>query len=144
MAFRKILVAIDESALAAHAAEAGAELARALGAEVALINVVDPDLSVAPESGIPTGELIRQAEQDGKRMVAAYCQRLSLPRPPLEFVPVGKPAAEIVNAAKNWPADLIVIASHGHSGVRRALLGSVAEAVARHAPCPVLIVRGQA
>lgn len=46
-----------------------------------------------------------------------------------------------VNAAKEWPADLIVIGSHGRGGVKRALLGSVAEGVMRHAPCPVLVVR---
>jgi universal stress protein A len=57
---------------------------------------------------------------------------------------VGKPAAEIVNAAKEWPADVIVIGSHGRAGVTRVLLGSVAEAVMRHAPCPVLVVRPEA
>jgi len=45
--------------------------------------------------------------------------------------------------AKDWPADLIVIGSHGRSGMRRALLGSVAEGVMRNATCPVLVVRAQ-
>jgi nucleotide-binding universal stress UspA family protein len=49
-----------------------------------------------------------------------------------------------VNAAKEWPADVIVIGSHGRAGVTRVLLGSVAEAVMRHAPCPVLVVRPEA
>ncbi|MGE5112215.1 MAG: universal stress protein [Acidobacteriaceae bacterium] len=48
----------------------------------------------------------------------------------------------MVKAANEWPADLIVIGSHGRGGVERLLLGSVAESVTRHAACPVLVVRG--
>jgi nucleotide-binding universal stress UspA family protein len=48
-----------------------------------------------------------------------------------------------VRAAKAWPADLIVIGSHGRAGIVRTLLGSVAEGVMRHASCPVLVVRAQ-
>ena len=141
MSFRRILVAVDESAFAARAADVGFELARSLGVELALIHVVDPSLVAAPESGIPAGELVALAQQDGKRLLAAFGQRAALQPAPLEFIHVGKPAAEIVKAAKDWPADLIVIGSHGRGGVQRLLLGSVAEAVMRHAACPVLVVR---
>jgi nucleotide-binding universal stress UspA family protein len=64
-----------------------------------------------------------------------------------ELIPVqaevrtGKPYNEIVLAAKKLGADLIVIATHGYSGLKRALLGSTAERVVRYAPCPVLVVR---
>ena len=57
---------------------------------------------------------------------------------------IGSPVGEVVKAAKDWPADLIVIGSHGRGGIRRALLGSVAEGVMRQAPCPVLVVRAKA
>ena len=67
----------------------------------------------------------------------------SLGAPPLEFLAIGAPVEEIVKAAQDWPADMIVIASHGRSGVRRLLLGSVAEGVMRHAACPVLVVRAK-
>jgi nucleotide-binding universal stress UspA family protein len=53
----------------------------------------------------------------------------------------GRPATEIVEAAREIEADLIVIATHGHTGLKHVLLGSVAENVVRHAPCPVLTVR---
>ena len=56
-------------------------------------------------------------------------------------VRVGKPFHEIVTAAKQMEADLIVIATHGHTGFKHAILGSTAERVVRHAPCPVLVVR---
>lgn len=56
-------------------------------------------------------------------------------------VRIGSPGVEIVNYAKGVNAELIVIASHGRTGLKHLLLGSVAERVARHALCPVLILR---
>ena len=141
MNFRKILIAVDSGPVAAHAAEVGSALAQSLGASVALIYAVDPTLAAAPESGIAASELVALAEQEGKRLLAGFRERLALQATTLEFVEVGQPASAIVNAAKEWPADIIAIGSHGRGGVRRALVGSVAEAVMRHAPCPVLVVR---
>jgi nucleotide-binding universal stress UspA family protein len=53
----------------------------------------------------------------------------------------GDPRAEIVEEAKRWPADLIVVGSHGYTGLKRWLLGSVAQSVVSHAPCSVEVVR---
>ena len=55
--------------------------------------------------------------------------------------PDADPRHAIIDAAKTWPADLIVLGSHGRRGIDRFLLGSVAESVVRHAPCSVEIVR---
>lgn len=141
MSLRKILIAVDSSPVAARAADVGLELARSLGGEVAFIHAIDPSLGNAPESGVSPAVLMALAEQDGKRLLAEFRQRVSFQPPPLEFLPVGKPGAEIVRAANDWPADVIVIGSHGRSGATRLFLGSVAEAVMRHAPCPVLVIR---
>jgi nucleotide-binding universal stress UspA family protein len=83
------------------------------------------------------------AKHEAKTLINEFRQRLAPQSNALEFVPVGGSATEIAKAAKEWPADLIVIGSHGRSGVKRALLGSVAEGVMRHAPCPVLVVRAK-
>ena len=59
-------------------------------------------------------------------------------------VAIGDPADAIVRVAQELGVDLIVMATHGHTGLRHVLLGSVAEKVVRHAPCPVLTVRSRA
>jgi nucleotide-binding universal stress UspA family protein len=141
VSFRRILIAVDSTPLAVHASELGMELATALGAEIAFVHAIEPGLSQAP--GIMPSDLIAEAEREGRRLIAGFRQLLPPTHSPLEFIHVGKPASEIVRTAKEWPADVIVIGSHGRHGIQRALLGSVAEAVMRHAPCPVLIVRAK-
>ena len=141
MRFRRILIAVDGSPVAARAAEAGLELARSLGGEVAFVHAVDPALGFAPDGGVGAAELLAAAERDGKDLLAGFRQRAACQPPALEFLAVGKPGAEVVRAATDWPADVVVLGSHGRGGLTRLLLGSVAEAVMRHAPCPVLVVR---
>lgn len=141
MLFRKILIAVDSDPLAIHAAELGTELATALEAEVAFVHAIDPGLSQAP--GITPRALIAEAEREATNLITRCCESLPQKHSPLKFIHIGKPAAEIVQTAKEWPADVIVIGSHGRAGIERALLGSVAEAVMRHAPCPVLVVRAR-
>jgi len=131
MSIRKILIAVDNQPMSFRAAEFGSELGRSLGGEIALINVNN----AAVEYG--------RAEQESKRLLSSFRDRLLLPPSAHDFVQTGIPAPIIVSKAKEWSADLIVIASHGRSGVPRTLLGSVAEEVIRHAPCPVLVVRAQ-
>lgn len=140
MSFRRILIAVDDSPIAARAADVGLDLALSLEADVALIQTVDPALGRGAEAGVTAAELIALAEKEAKRTLASLCGRAPLRTPPHEFVVVGKPAAEIVRAAGEWRADLIVVGSHGRGGLGRTLLGSVGEAVVRHAACPVLVV----
>ena len=144
MVFRKILIAIDDEPIAAHAADVGAELAQRVGAEMAFIHVIDAELVNPADTGIQPAVLVASAKEDARKLIDHFRERLQQPSSSaLEFVQIGSPLTEIVNAAKEWPADLIVIGSHGRGGVRRALLGSVAEGVMRHAPCPVLVVRAK-
>ncbi len=144
MSFKRILIAVDESTIAAHAADVGTELAKSLKAEMAFVYVTDPATLDAASSGVPSDVLLRMAEQEAKKLLAAFRERAPMSPAALEFLEVGNPAAKIVEGAKNWSADVIVIGSHGRGKVQKLLLGSVAEGVVRHAPCPVLVVRAQA
>jgi len=140
--FRKILVAVDDSAIAAHAAETGVRLARSVGAELGFIHVVDTSEAYAPETGVAAADVIAIEVRAGKKLLERLGRRAEGTPTTVEFAAVGNPALEVARAAKEWPADVIVIGSHGRGGLRRVLMGSVAEGVMRHAPCPVLVVRG--
>ena len=102
MAFRRVLIALDDSAAAAHAGDVGADLARSLGAEVALVHAIDPALLSAAESGVPAASLLAEARRDAQQLLAGFRARLQLPAPPLEFIRVGKPVHEIISAANEW------------------------------------------
>jgi len=112
-------------------------LAEKLNAGVALLHVVEPrslmDQFEAPKPSemvaLARAQLVKLAKSDVGRDVTVTSS-----------VRTGKPFHEITTAAREGAADLIVIATHGHTGVKHALLGSTAERVVRHASCPVLTV----
>ncbi|MFO1158550.1 MAG: universal stress protein [Reyranellaceae bacterium] len=141
--FQRILIAVDDEPIAAHAADVGAELARRVGAEMAFVHVIDAALVNPADTGVQPGVLVASAKEGARKLIDDFREHLQQPSSGLQFIQIGSPHVEIVNAAKEWPADLIVIGSHGRGGVKRALLGSVADGVMRHAPCPVLVVRAK-
>lgn len=116
MPFHHVLIALDDSALAAHAAEVGTNLARALNAQAAVVYVVDPKLAYLPDGGVPVADMLSALKREGQAFLSASAQRLGEP-PPWQFLKEGTPADEIVAAAREWEADLIVIGTHGRSGV---------------------------
>ena len=142
MSIHRILTALDDSAFAAHAVEVGTELATTLTAQAALVYVVDPRLALQPDRGIPAAEWLATLRREGQAFLATAGQRTGLP-PAWQFLREGKPSDEILAAAREWEADLIVIGTHGRSGVSRLILGSTAESVVRHATCPVLVITPQ-
>jgi nucleotide-binding universal stress UspA family protein len=144
MTTTRILVAIDESPFAAKALDAGAHLARLTGAQVALVFVVDPRGAAAPEGGPPPDVVLESLRAEGKALLVSAEGKAGFPSKPWHFLRDGRPAEEILATAREWDATFIVIGTHGRSGLTRLLMGSTAEAVLRHAPCPVLIVPGVA
>jgi nucleotide-binding universal stress UspA family protein len=116
-----------------------------LDAEVHCINVVQQppafsmlELGTVP---LPTQEaLLRGAEQALQNLARRHLGQLRLGA---VRVVAGRPADGVVDYARNAGAALIVLTTHGRSGLRHAVLGSTAEAILRRAPCPVLSVRGQ-
>lgn len=145
---RRILVAIDGSHASERALDEGIAIARLSHAELRVIHVVD-DLSVSmafnPYAGYYTGELISQLRQAGAQLLARAAARASAAGAVVYtalYDDLGLPVQErILEIARSWPADLIVMGTHGRRGVGRVLLGSCAEGVLRDAPVPVLLVR---
>ena len=88
----------------------------------------------------PSIDHLRQVAE--KRMATFIKQHLEGLRQPVARILVGRPVEEIVAYARDQDAALIIMPTHGYSGLRHALLGSTAEGVLRHAKCPVLAVRG--
>jgi nucleotide-binding universal stress UspA family protein len=145
---RRILVPTDFSDCALPAVRYGAELAEKFGAELVLLHVVPDAVLALPDAVMPTpvpaadlGVLTDSGKQGLANLIAA--EKLEARKPRAE-VRIGSPAAEVVAAAKDLHADLVCIGTHGRGGLSRVILGSVAEEVVRHAPCPVLTVRPKA
>ncbi len=144
MSFKRILIAVDDSEFAAHAADVGIELAKSLNARLGFVTVFDPSVGPGAMWGIPADRLTEMSERVAKHLLATFRERTAAPSSVPEFAEPGKPASKIIEVATNWPADLIVMGSHGRGKIQGLLLGSVSQEVLHHAPCPVLVVRAQA
>ncbi len=146
--FQHILVPLDGSPRAEEALLVAAWLARVSGATITLLNVVDilheaPLYSTAEPYISP--HMIDQDFAEARTYLERVSRRSDLAGVSLaKQVELGNPALIILSRAEAeaaLPIDLIVMSSHGYTGMKRWLLGSVAEKVARHAPVPVLILR---
>lgn len=141
MNFKKILIAVNSSAFSLKAAKVGFALAHTLDAEVALIYVVDRTKeSVNIETG-PTREqsemiLLKEAQETIDQLINMYNGAKKL----YKFTPEGFPKEEILNIAKEWEADVIVMGTHGRSGLSHFFQGSLAEHVVKHACVPVMVI----
>ncbi len=138
---RTILVPVDGSTGAAHAAKLAGQLAGAQGAEVVLLHVYD--LHSAATMGLVAlssdqlesvkSEVARSSFEGAKKQLGLAPRECK--------VALGDPAQHIVEVARSIRADMIVMGSRGRSQVQELLLGSVSNKVVHHAPCPVTIVR---
>jgi nucleotide-binding universal stress UspA family protein len=140
---RTILVATDFSEHADAALAYAAELGAHLDATLHLVHAIKIPTMGVPEVGVAYAAMTMEsstqaAQREIETLVARYRDRVSLAPPRLE---VGDPRDVIDNIAEVIGADLIVMGTHGRRGLRRVLLGSVAEAIVRTAPCPVLTIR---
>ncbi|MFM8273008.1 MAG: universal stress protein [Gemmata sp.] len=144
----RILVPTDLSDCATCAVRYGAELAARFGAELVLLHVVPDTVLALPDAVMPAPAPLADLQElraAGRAGLAHLVAALKLEnRSPRAEVRLGSPGQEIVAAASDLHADLVCIATHGRGGLSRVILGSVAEQVVRHAPCPVLTVRPDA
>lgn len=151
MKIKKILIAIDDSKYAEHAAEYGFDLAHSYKAHVGLVNIVEPIIlpgtGTDSITGIPfqsanmdDAELLKVQEESSENILQKTIKRLAGDLQVTTFSQYGTKADGIINCGKEFGADMIVIGTHSRSGFDRLLMGSVAEHVVRHSEVPVLVV----
>lgn len=143
-ALKRLLVPVDFSRHSEKALQYALAFAGQFGAELTLLHVVEP--MVYPENyvAIPPADddinqnLLQSASNRLTRLQAAAAgQKVTANT----LARLGRPYIEITEVAREMEADLIILATHGYTGLKHVLLGSTAERVVRHAPCPVLTVR---
>jgi nucleotide-binding universal stress UspA family protein len=139
---RTILVPVDFSAGAEAAVEWAQAIAARFGATLVLLHVVDTTANAlvgAPGGALaPPPTLYEELREEARRALAELGERTPGARTVLRE---GVPRSEILAVAKEVGADLIVMGTHGRTGLAHLLFGSVAEHVVRHAPVPVFTVR---
>ena len=146
--FDKVLLTTDGSQFAEEAARSAVGLARKCSAEVRVVTVVEhPPYYGTPEaSALYDAELYRSLSAELEKLGQDAVDRLSK-RLEAEGLSVstavrrGSPADEICSEARDWGADVVVLSTHGRTGLARLVLGSVANQVVNHSCCPVLLVR---
>ena len=143
MPIHRILVGVDFSEASQQALDWAIELAARLGATVELLHVYQIPSFAFPESIVPAPpETLEAMVDEGRRRLEEWAGRVRRAgvAATLEILP-GSPYVELVARASEGGFDLVVVGTHGRSGLRHALLGSVAEKVVRRSSVPVLSVR---
>ena len=137
-----ILLAVDGSEFS-DAAIQRLIRTRPADAQVRIIHVIEPFPVI--ESWVYTpdwNKMLDEQRKEAEAFVAEAAQTLRNANFPVTTsIESGNAQAMIIDTATKWPADLIVMGSHGRRGLERFLMGSVSDGVARHAPCSVLIAR---
>ena len=148
-AISRVLVPVDFSGHSEGAFRYATTLASRLGGSVDLLHVVEDPVATGAWSGELSiqnlSDLRRNLIEDGERQLERFRVSAHDPNVPLStIVRMGQPADAITEYAKAFGIDLIVMGTHGRSGMAHLFMGSVAERVLRHAPCPVLTLRDAA
>jgi nucleotide-binding universal stress UspA family protein len=146
---RKILVGVDRSKESELAVGHAVDRARRDGAEVVLVMVdaipSDPPIGLAPRTEVEYRNLLAEHLRRHRTELDAVRERWSGQGATIsQLVVSGLPDEVLPGLAAETGADLVAVGSHGRTGIMRVLLGSVAERVARLAPCSVLVARGEA
>ena len=144
MSTQHILIPIDFSAYADRALDFAMALASKLPARLTLLHVIQIIPLGLAEGGAPLPyTYIETLEAEVQQSLETYRQRVQEAGLDCDIMVVhGIPFQSIIDVARDQQVDLIIMGTHGRTGLKHILLGSVAEKVVRLAPCPVLITRG--
>lgn len=145
--YSRILVPVDGSPTSNAGLDEAIKLARQFGSQLRLLHVVDQmPLAVSAEGfGVMSVDVLGLLKEAGARVLADAKAHVLAAGVPVDTLLVDSPNSRLSDhvtaVAKEWPAELIVIGTHGRRGIGRVLMGSDAEQVVRHAPVPVLLYR---
>ncbi len=146
--YRKILIPVDFSEVSVRSLRHGLGLARSVGAAVVVLAVIDtsfpyPDLYSLED---PQHDYFRVMRERAFQRIDEWLAELpeGAPAGVERVVLRGRPAVEIPSFAGEVGADLMIVARHGSSALRQALMGHIAESLVRSAPCPVLVLPPEA
>ena len=144
--YKRILIPTDGSSVSGLAADAAIELARSCGSGIVTLSIVVPELVFPYVEGglvLDSGQQVDVLLENAHGFVGALAERAR--RSGIACTPVTRidpdPAQAIVEAAREYHCDLIVMGSHGRRGLSRLLAGSVTQAVLAYAPVPVMVLR---
>lgn len=139
---RRILMATDFSDYSRDALDRAVQMAKAFGAEIHLLHVLElPYTSTPPQYA----KALEEVNKEEAKKLNTQAERIRQESIEVRLMSRhGVPHQQITEAAKEIRADLIVLGTHGRTGLAHMLIGSVAERVVRHAPCPVLTVKPKA
>ena len=147
--YQRILVAVDGSSTSDRALQEAIGFAKEQHAVLRIVHVIDVVPIILDVEFIDVGAMQRALHQSGQQVLDRAREKVRAAGIDAETrlvetdTPAQRPANKIVQEARAWPAELLVIGTHGRRGLDHLLLGSIAEAVARLAPMPVLLIRGE-
>lgn len=143
--FNSILVPLDGSTPAEAALEQAKYLAQASGGTIHLARVCQRQTLESMADARSADELVHLEETRCQNYLENMRSKLAAEgyRADYQVLPAGSPAVRLLENLEARDIDLLVMSSHGRTGLNRMLMGSVAEKLARHAPCPVLVVGRQ-
>ncbi len=140
MLYSKILIAVDNSEFSIKAAQNGFKLAKQLDATVALLYVVDTTKAVANiDTGVYPEQALFLLKKEAEQTLNKLADMNDGDTEVIKFMPQGIPTKDIIKTAEKWEADLIVLGTHGRTGLMHLLVGSVSESIIRHSKIPVMV-----
>ncbi len=159
--FKRILCPVDLSRFSRHALRLAANIAESGSATLYILHVIDnpfDELYMTPitqtdpaaaglyqSESSKRSELLEATVRHSEVLLKQFCHDWVERLPKTRYlVDTGDPFEKILDVAETHRVDLIVLATHGRTGIKRLVIGNVAEKVVRHAPCPVLTLKGRA
>lgn len=144
--YQKILVPVDGSPTSKRALQEALALGKVVGARLELVHIYEDIIYLVDKGYINYEELQRTIRSCGEKILAeaeSIVEAAGMQAESRLIQASNERVAQLLlTEAERWQAELIVIGTHGHTGISRLLLGSVAEGVIRAAPMPVLLIRG--